>query len=277
MNNLRWSTLAAMAAFLLIGAACSSDDEDNNGALPGDFPVYEGAARIDEGGTEGGAFGVYRTADDLETVRRYFEEQLRADGWNPQTEQRGEDTVIRVQNPDDPAETGSVVIREENGETQIVETVGKDESAATEVPDEEPTAAPTPKGSPSAASSPRPGSTPSAGGGTPSGTAEASSGGLPAGYPSSRVPLPSGITITDSRGPVASDNSYSVDFDAPMGAAAVVEYFMSTLEDHGWTQDLARTSSPFTLQYRDGDDTVLVTGNGGADSSVVNVTITIGG
>lgn len=273
MNNLRWSTLAAMAAFLLIGAACSSDDEDNNGALPGDFPVYEGAARVDEGGTEGGAFGVYRTADDLETVRRYFEEQLRDDGWTVETEQRGEDTVIRVQNPDDPAETGSVVIREEDGETQIVETVGKDEGAATKAPGGKTT--PTPKSSPAS------GSSPSAGGGsgskTPASTAEASSGGLPSGYPSGRVPLPSGITITDSRGPVTADNSYSVDFDAPVGVDVVVAFFMVSLEERGWTKELARPTSPFTLQYRDGADTVLVTGNGGADSSVVNVTITIGG
>jgi hypothetical protein len=248
--------VVVVIGLLALGAvACDDDSDGDSGAETlADLPVYEGATLLDSRGTGDGGTATYRTTDDAPTVQRFFEEQLRSDGWTVEIDTQGEDTVLRATDPENPGEGVDVVIREaEDGTTQIVQTTPDDEEdidedeGEDERDDEEPEETPV-----------------------------VNVNGLPAGYPSNLVPLPSGITVTTASGPAEQgDEIYTVEFDSDASVESVVSHFNTQLAANGWTQDLNRPESPFTLTFANGDGSVAVTGFGDDDGSHVNVTITL--
>lgn len=265
----RMAPAVAAAAMLTgagaIGIACNGGGDGGGGgggaalgdaqSLPADFPVYKGSNFTNGDDVPDGFVGVWQTTDDGAQVREFFDTQFKDGPWRIVDEsQQGETTVIRVErgagNGDEP-ETGVVVIRDDGPVTRIVKEITKKDPKRT----------------------PQPESTE-----PPNSDATPSDGSLPAGYPSARVPIPDGATITTASAPGSSGAEiFLIEFTTSSAPADVVAYYESALAAAGWTPSLKPDAVPgsFLLTQEDGADSVTVSGSGSDAGSTVSVTVVL--
>ena len=244
------SLLAAVSLAVLIYGC--SDDESGQANLPDAIPTFTGAERVpDSGFSEEDAFSAtWRTSQDVPAVREYFERALDNEGaWQiVETREIENGVVIRVEDPEDPASGGTIIVREEGGSTRIGETIGRDNDEDHEEAD----------------NSDDPG--------------EVTSNELPQGYPSD-VPLPADAEIVSGIAPlVESSQYYLVEFKTGSSPSELIAYFNDELSSQGWeTGASADDSGAFVLNFSRGDDSVTVTGGGTESGTSASITIIIEG
>jgi hypothetical protein len=230
-------------------SACGDDNGGGSTGLPDGIPTLAGS-ELDPNTRfgEGDAFtGTWRTGQDAASVRDYFTGTLEDGGWNIiETHEIDGGFVIIVEDADDPAHDGTIIIRREGDSTRIVKTIGRDDPDDEEAGDN--------SGDPG----------------------DEVTGALPDGYPDD-VPLPEDAEIVAGSAPlIGSDQYFLVEFTTPGAPESVIAFFNTELPARGWTTGAADNApSGFILNFtRDGDE-VTITGGGSGDGTDAALTIVV--
>lgn len=243
--------LFVAAALAVFAASCSGSDSGGDGSLPEGIPTFIGSqpltgSQFNEGDASTGS---WTTDQDVATVRGYYEAELGGDGdWRIiETRDIENGVVIRVEDPDDPSRTGTIIIRREGTSTRIAKTIVRKDGGGDE----------------------------NQGGGDPG---DVTLGALPQGYPSD-VRLPDDAEVVSGSAPqIDGEQYYLVEFTTGATPAGVIAFFNTGLGAQGW-QSGASHDDPagFAINFTRGGDRVLVTGGGGESGTSASIMIVIGG
>ena len=237
-----------------LGYGClGGDSDDESGGLPEAIPTFTGAEAV-PGGTiaEKDAFiGTWRTSDDVAAVQDYFEQELADGPWRiVETREIDDGVVIRIEETDDPANNGAIVVRREDDGTRIVKSIGRDDDDDSSDGD----------------------------GDSSADEGDEVVGALPEGYPGD-VPLPDDAEIVSGSAPLVNGTQYYlVEFSTPSDPADVIAYFNQALPAEGWQTGAAENDpGAFVLNYSRDGERVLITGGNAEDGTNASISIVIEG
>ncbi len=287
MSRLLTTVLGGFALLGVVTAvACGGDDKKidlgngNEGTIsddlpddfPDDFPIYDGADL--QGSVQGESSGIegfvvtWKTGDDLEDVRAFYDEELSDGPWTSTSsgDLGGTSAFWQAENEDGSKVAYVNASTGDGDDTIILVTIGDEDDATFgggDGGDDDATADDADDGG-----SDDDGDT-SGDDDTDQPAAELPDEvDLSDDFPSDRVPLPDDARVTSSSSFSSGDTTtFLVELYSEDDVAALVDFFSSELEGNGWTESFQTET--------DGEAFLTFTPDNGADASTEAVTIAI--
>lgn len=243
------SILSVMFLTAMFAFACS---DDGSGTSSASIPTFTGATPLADAAyaDENLSTRSWQTPEDVPTVRAYFEDQLAESGFRiVETRPIADGVVIVIEDPEDPAEGATIIVRRDGDTTRIVETTNRNRDDDDDDDEDDPAETP---------------------------SDDVVVGALPPGFPPD-IAFPDDAEFVSASAPLVEETQFFlIEFTAPGNPAEVIAFFNEALPAQGWEAGAASDApSAFVLNFIRGDDRVTVTGGGSGESTNAAMTVVI--